>query len=159
MMCFVTMGEWSNKELAKNQGVRQAIVQVVHSRQPVLCLQNSQKSSENPSFLHCLSTHNLEMVITDRKTLCLWPAPFRRTLGAEDSARSPRCAAQSVTEPHEWCPRQPFVPTTTETTGSAAHGCCWLGCPARGQMSLRRDVQQALWPVGHTMATTSKGHM
>lgn len=50
MMCFVTMGEWSNKELAKNQGVRQAIVQVVHSRQPVLCLQNSQESSEIQAF-------------------------------------------------------------------------------------------------------------
>lgn len=158
MMCFVTMGEWSNKELAKNQG---ETGHCTGCAQQAACSVSAKQPGKfrNPSFLHCLSTHNLEMVITDRKTLCLWPAPFRRTLGAEDSARSPRCAAQSVTEPHEWCPRQPFVPTTTETTGSAAHGCCWLGCPARGQMSLRRDVQQALWPVGHTMATTSKGHM
>lgn len=43
MMCFVTMGEWSNKEVAKNQGVRQAIVQVVHSRQPAPCLQNNRE--------------------------------------------------------------------------------------------------------------------
>lgn len=42
---------------------------------------------------------------------------------------------------------QPFVPTTTGTTGCPAPRCCQVGCPARGQMSLRSGVQQdcGLW--------------